>query len=170
MKQAHRQWEPGKILLGEYRIEKALGHGGTGSVYLVERVTDRRQFAVKTLLHSLLDDSKKHRQLLHELRTWMDLPEHPHIVTCRFFRTIEDRLAIFSEYIDGGSLEDWIVNRRLLRVDSILDVSIQMARGIQAAHRQGVVHEDIKPANVLMTSEGMAKITEIGRASCRERV
>jgi len=167
LNQDHRAWEPGTILLGEYRIEKALGHGGTGSVYLVERVTDRRQFAVKTLLHSLLDDANKHRQLLHELRTWMDLPEHPHLVSCRFFRTIEDRLAIFSEYIDGGSLEDWIGNRRLLRVDSILDVSIQMARGIQAAHHQGVIHKDIKPANVLMTTEGIAKITDFGIALLR---
>ena len=81
-----------------------------------------------------------------------------------FFRTIEDRLAIFAEYVEGGILRDWIRERKLLTLNKILDVSIQCAWGLHFAHEQGVIHQDMKPANVLMTKDGTAKITDFGLA------
>ena len=105
-------WEVNRQLLNEYRVEGILGQGGMGTVYLVVRGNDGKRFAVKTLLSSVLADERKNQQFMRELRTWMGLAEHPHITACRFFRTIEDRLAIFADYVEGGSLRDGSRRRR----------------------------------------------------------
>ncbi len=166
------QWETGKILLDGYEVMGLLGQGGMGSVYLVERTVSSGQlyFAVKTLLSSALENEDKKRMFLRELRTWIDLPDHPNLAACRFFRTVEDRLAIFSEFVGGGSLTEWIRRKKLLTVEEILDVAIQFAWGLKAAHDRGVVHQDIKPSNVLMTLDGIPKVTDFGLASVRETV
>ncbi len=157
-------WKLKGELLGEYTIEKILGRGGMGEVFRVRRHSDGMRFAVKTLLPETVDDPGPRRLFLRELRTWIDLPAHPHITACRFFRTIEDRTAIFAEYVDGGSLRDWIIAHRCMQLETILDIAIQFAWGLAEAHDRGVIHQDIKPANVLMTGDGVAKITDFGLA------
>ena len=69
-----------------------------------------------------------------ELQTWIDIPEHPHVAACRFFRTVGDEIVIFAEYVDGGSLQAAIGERRLTRLDQLMDVAIQFARGLHAIH------------------------------------
>jgi hypothetical protein len=64
---------------------------------------------------AFLRNEDSRRNFLAELRTWIDLPEHPHLVACRFFRTVGDEVVIFAEYVEGGSLADWIRERRLKR-------------------------------------------------------
>jgi len=92
----------------------------------------------------------------------MDLPEHPHLVTCLFFRTIEDRLAIFSEYVDSGSIQEKVAQKKIYELKAIIDVAIQVAWGLQAAHDHGVVHQDVKPSNILVAKDGIVKITDFG--------
>ncbi len=163
----HLPWEAGKTLLEDYVIVRQIGQGGMGTVYLVNRNGDDRLFAVKTLISSEQKHTETERTFIRELRTWIDLPDHPHLTACRFFRTIEDRLAIFAEYVDGGSLKHWIRKQRLLSVRRILNIAIQVAWGLQAAHDRGVVHQDVKPANVLMTKSGIAKVTDFGLSRAR---
>jgi len=160
-------WEPGKLLLNEYVIKKVLGEGAMGTVYHVRRKTGDAEFAVKTLIAAFMENHEQKRLFLRELRTWISLPEHPHLTSCRFFRTIDDRLAIFADYVEGGSLLHWIRDNRVDTVKSILDISIQTAWGLQAAHDLGVVHQDIKPANILMTRSGQARITDFGLSRAR---
>ncbi|GHO61599.1 hypothetical protein KSC_004910 [Ktedonobacter sp. SOSP1-52] len=80
---------------------------------------------------------------------------------------------IFAEYVAGGSLADWIGSRRLYEegqrqaLERMLDIAIQFAWGLHTAHEQGLVHQDIKPANVLLTSQGIAKVTDFGLAKAR---
>ena len=157
-------WNLGKILLNEYIIESVLGTGGTGKVYLVRRQADGTMLALKILHEAALADERCRRMFLRELRTWIDLPDYPHLAACRFFRTIEGRLGIFNEYVSGGSLLSWIQNRKLLSVEKILDVAVQIAWGLQAAHDQQVIHQDVKPSNILMTLDGVAKVTDFGMA------
>jgi serine/threonine protein kinase len=162
-------WKPGKCLLNEYVIERLLGQGGMGSVYLVRSKSyTNRYFAVKTLLDSRLMLRKRRREFLWELRTWIDLPRHPNLTACLFFRTVENRLAIFAEYVPGGSLQQWILAGKLTALPDILDVAIQFARGLHVAHVQGVVHQDVKPGNALMTEDGTLKITDFGLAHARQ--
>jgi len=163
-----KKWEIGQTLLNEYTVEKYLGEGGMGTVYLmVQREMDNQRFAVKTLLASALKDDQRRKLFLQELRTWMDLPEYLHLTTFCFFRTIEDRLAIFAEYVDGSSLKEWIRDRKILKIEQILDIAIQFAWGLQEAHNHNIIHQDVKPANVLMTKEGIVKITDFGLAGAR---
>lgn len=163
------EWEPGKILLDEYVVRRKLGRGGMGVVYLVEKniTMGLLQFAVKTLHPILFSRPGAKQSLLRELRTWMSLPSHPHIVACRFFRTIENRMVIFSEYVDGGSLTDWIRENRLRSLEHILDIAIQTAWALQAVHDRNVIHQDVKPSNILMTQDGIAKITDFGISNAR---
>ena len=159
-------WHSGQMLLGDFEVQQVLGQGGMNKVYLVRSRTTGMEFAVK---RALIKDDKNRQNFLSELQTWIDLPEHPHIAACRFFRTIGDEIAIFSEYVGGGTLADWIRERRLTTLEQILDVAIQFARGLQAIHEHGLIHQDVKPGNVLMTPEGIAKVTDFGLVRARSR-
>src|SRR5262249_40428714 len=143
-------WAVGQVLLDDFEVERPLGRGGMGTVYLVRSRSTGRPFAVKTILEPNLGDAAPRGQFLHQPQTRIDLPDHPHLVACRFVRTIDDRLAIFAEYVDGGTLAEAIEGRRLARLDRVLDVAIQFAWGLHAAHERGLVHQDVKPSNVLL--------------------
>ena len=158
-------WEPGQIILDEYLIERELGRGGMGRVWLCKSQSTGRQFAVK---QSILTDEKSRQAFLVELQTWIDLPEHPNIVPCRFFRTVGDEIVIFADFIEGGSLAEWIAKHKLTTVEQILDVAIQFAWGLHAIHERGLIHQDVKPGNVLMTSDGVPMVADFGLARARQ--
>jgi len=160
-------WAIGQVLLGDYAVEGLLGQGGMGTVYLVRSQSTGQRFALKTILESRLGDEASRRSFLDELQVWIDLPEHPHLAACRFFRTVSDRIAIFAEYVEGGSLAGWIAKRKLTRLDQILDIAIQFAWGLHALHERGLIHQDVKPGNVLLTSDGIAKVSDFGLARAR---
>ena len=120
------------------------------------------------------------RNFLAELQTWIDLPEHANLVPCRFFRTVGDEVLIFAEYVEGGSLKEWIHSRRLYEggtqeaLARMLDVAIQFAWGLHCLHELGLVHQDVKPGNVLMgrdeknVLEGVSpRVTDYGLARAR---
>jgi len=158
-------WNVGDIILGDYKVVGVLGRGGMGVVYLVVRSQSTGQkFAVKKLL---IGDDDTRRNFLMELQTWLDMPEYPHLVACRFFRTVGDELAIFAEYVEGGSLADWIRNGKLTQLDKILDVAIQFAWGLHAVHELGLVHQDVKPGNALLTPDGIVKVADFGLARAK---
>lgn len=159
-------WDPGSVILGEYTIEKELGRGGMGRVCLVKSKSTGRRFAIKL---ALIRDEKHRKAFLTELQTWIDLPEHPNIVPCRFFRTVGDEIVIFADYIEGGSLADWIAKRKLTGLEQVLDVAIQFAWGLHAIHERGLIHQDVKPGNVLMTPDGVPMVTDFGLARARMR-
>lgn len=158
-------WNPDTLLLGEYEIQHLLGEGGMGRVYLVISKSTGYRYALKTCK---LRGEQDRRHFFAELQTWINLPDHPNLVSCRFFRTIFDDIVIFSDFIDGGSLTDWIVQRRLTKLQEILDVAIQFAVGLHAIHECGLVHQDVKPGNVLVTKERIAKISDFGLSRARQ--
>jgi len=160
------EWSPGNVLFKEYEIVRLLGRGGAGAVYLVRHVLEGNLLALKAPHAGLSQRSQ--RLFFREIRTWIDIPDHPHLTAYRFFRTLDDRILIFSEYVEGGALNDWISQKRLLKIPDILDVCIQFAWGLHAVHVCGVVHQDIKPANVLMTNDGIVKLADFGLARVHE--
>jgi serine/threonine protein kinase len=159
------EWKIGQVILGEYMIEKELGRGGMGCVWLVKSSSTGCRFAVK---QALISDEKHRKAFLTELQTWIDLPEHPNIVPCRFFRTVADEIVIFADFVAGGSLADWIAKGKLSSLEQILDVAIQFAWGLHAIHERGLIHQDVKPGNVLMTPDGVPMITDFGLARARQ--
>jgi len=154
-------------LLEDFVVDRVLGEGGMGRVTLVKSRSTGERYAVKT---TLLGDEITRCNFLSELQTWTNLPSHPHLARCGFLRTMGDRTYVFSEYVDGGSLSDWIRSRKLYEggtgkaLERILDVAIQFAWGLHAAHEWGVVHQDVKPGNLLMTNDGVAKVADFGLA------
>lgn len=162
-------WDLGRTILNEYVLEKELGEGGMGRVYLARSRFTELAFAVKK---AKFTSPKSRRQFLTEVRTWIDLPEHPHLAACRFFRTVDDEVIIFADYIGGGSLADWIRDLRLTGLGDILDAAIQFAWGLDALHRFGLVHQDVKPSNALVAPRtntnpkglGVLKVSDFGLA------
>ena len=157
-------WTPGAVILGEYTIKKELGRGGMGRVWLVKNSSTGRRFAVKQML---IRDEKHRQAFLTELQTWIDLPEHPNVVRCRFFRTIGDEIVIFADYVEGGTLAEWIAKGQFDSTEQIMDVAIQFAWGLHAIHQRGLIHQDVKPGNVLMTPDGTPMVADFGLARAR---
>jgi serine/threonine protein kinase/lipopolysaccharide biosynthesis regulator YciM len=170
-------WCPGQTLLDDFVVERVLGEGGMGKVYLVKSRTSGMRFAVKRA--KALSEGDR-RNFLAELQTWIDLPEHPNLVPCRFFRTVGDEVLIFAEYVSGGSLKNWIDSRKLYEdgaekaLARILDTAIQFAWGLHCVHELGLVHQDVKPANVMMEEDGQVavqglkvRVTDYGLARAR---
>ena len=164
--------EKGMTLLDDFTVMRRLGQGAMGKVWLVNSELTGRQFAVKRA-HSL--DSVSQREFLRELLAWMELPKHPNIVPCHFFRINGNEVFIFAEYISGGSLRDWINSGKLYEggqdasLGLTLDILIQIAWALDCLHRRGVVHQDVKPSNMLLGTEAdvslvgvRARITDFG--------
>ena len=170
-------WIPGQVLLGDFVVERVLGEGGMGKVYLVKSQTTNMRFAVKRA-KGLKEGDR--RNFLAELQTWIDLPEHPNLVPCRFFRSVGDEVLIFAEYVEGGSLKEWIASRKLYSggasnaLERILGTAIQLAWGLHCVHELGLVHQDVKPANVMMVTDAQVamqglrvRVTDFGLARAR---
>ena len=172
-KSAPGLWKAGDVLLGQYEIVSKLGEGGMGTVYKAHYRAVNVDLALKIPRPTIFARAGGKKDFIREAETWVKLREHPHLVTCHLVSMIDDIPCIFADYIDGGSLLEWIRQRRLYEggperaLERILDVAIQFAWGLHAAHEQGLVHQDVKPANVMMTADGLAKVTDFGLARAR---
>jgi serine/threonine protein kinase len=153
--------EVSETLLEGYRIERKLGSGGMGNVYLVRDTAAGYFYAVKI---SQFTDRERQRRFLDELLVWIDLPFDSHIAACHFFRTLGTQVAIFSEFVEGGSLADWLADNEISRLGQAIDIAIMSARGITRIHDLNLVHQDIKPGNILVGLDGIAKVTDFGLA------
>ena len=162
-------WKPGQIILGTYEVKERLGRGGFGTVYRVHHNTWNIDLAVKRALN-LSEGSKA--TFINEAEKWIDMGLHPHIIACYYVRNIDGFPHTFAELAEGGSLQDWIEGKgfSLYKGDEgqilarILDIAIQFSWGLQYAHEQGLIHQDVKPQNALMTPEGILKVTDFGLA------
>jgi len=166
-------WKVGDALLDQYDVTGLLGVGGMGRVYKVHHRNWNMDLAVKRPRADFIERTGGTEDFEREAETWVKLGLHPHIVSCYYVRRIEEIPCVFAEYVEGGSLHDWIRNGRLYEggpdkaLERILDISIQFAWGLQYAHEQGLIHQDIKPANVMMTPDGSAKVTDFGLSSAK---
>ncbi|RLF43585.1 MAG: hypothetical protein DRN29_09885, partial [Thermoplasmata archaeon] len=155
-------WEIGDVIDGLYRVWGMDTSGGMGTVYFVEHLGWKTNLAVKTIKPELLRDKKLVKAFIREAETWVDLGLYPHIVSCFYVREMRGLLRIFAEYVDGGSLKEALSEGRIKEFKTILDLAIQFCRGMDYAHRRGLIHRDIKPGNCLLTRDGTLKITDFG--------
>lgn len=168
-----RAWIAGDVVDGRYRVAGVLGEGGTGVVYRVQHLDWGIDLAVKCPRPGWFEHRTGRDAFIAEAQTWVSLGLHPHVCGCFYVRTLDGVPRIFVEYVPGGSLSDWIVDRRLYRgaprtvVARILDIAVQMAWGLDYAHERGLVHVDVKPHNVLLDTDGTVKITDFGLARAR---
>jgi WD40 repeat protein/serine/threonine protein kinase len=171
--QAAAGWQVGDVILDTYEVRHIFTSGGMGLVYRVHHRGWNMELALKSPRAELFTSAGGKESFVREAETWVDLGLHPHIVACYYVRTIEEIPRVFAEYVEGGSLKDWIEDQRLYEggqaraLERMLDIAIQFAWGLAYSHERGLVHQDVKPANVLITPEGVAKVSDFGLAKAR---
>ncbi|MFQ5653027.1 MAG: protein kinase, partial [bacterium] len=139
-----------------------IGQGGMGVVYKAEDTKLERTVALKFLSQSLIGGEEENERFKREARAAAAL-NHPNIATIYAIEEFEDEMFIVMEYIEGRELKS-IIDDRQLSIDDIRDYAAQIAAGLQAAHKKGVTHRDIKSANIMITDEGQVRIMDFGLA------
>ena len=169
-------YTPGDILLDKYRIEKTLGHGAFGEVYLVKHTILQVQRAVKVLKHdapgigsTLFGDAQARFLLESRLGARLNSPiSNPHLLQV-FDCYISDELCLLEmEYASGGSLaarmEQARATNQLMPVETALQITLEVAGGLAGLHANDIVHRDLKPSNILFDDEGHAHLGDLGLA------
>ena len=154
--------QKGTTLAGRYNIIKELGRGGMGVVYKAEDTKLKRTVALKFLPQELTHIPEVHERFTREAQAAAAL-DHPNICTVYEFDETEETNFISMAYIEGQSLMKKIESGPL-ELDEALRIALQIAEGLQHAHKKGVVHRDIKSANVMVTEDNQAKIMDFGLA------
>jgi serine/threonine protein kinase/cytochrome c-type biogenesis protein CcmH/NrfG len=150
--------------IGNYVIERLLGAGGMGMVYLATDTKLNRPAAIKVLPERLAD-AEARRRFQREAQMVSSL-NHPHIVTVYDAAEYQRRQYLITEYVDGGTLRQWASRRRSWQ--AIVELLIGVADGIAVAHEAGILHRDIKPENILLAKNGYAKLADFGIAKLLE--
>jgi serine/threonine protein kinase len=158
---------PDGARLGRYEVRSLLGVGGMGEVYLAEDTQLGRLVALKLLPTDVTADENRARRFMQEARAASAL-NHPNIIVIHEVGETEDkRLFITTEYIEGETLRQRLGGEGF-KLPTVLDVAIQLAGALAAAHEAGIIHRDIKPENVMLRPDGYVKVLDFGLAKLIE--
>ena len=146
--------------LGRYEIRSQLGTGGMGEVYLAQDTGLDRKVALKILPPDLAEDNDRMSRFVREAKSASAL-NHPNILTIHEIGEVDGLHFIATEYIEGETLKSRL-ERETLSLKSTLDIALQVASALDAAHRAGIVHRDIKPDNIMVRSDGIVKLLDFG--------
>ncbi len=152
--------------LGRYEIRSQLGAGGMGEVYLAFDTELDRIVAIKILPEALASNQQRLQRFIQEAKAASAL-NHPHILTIHEIGTTETSRFIATEFIDGDTLRRRIRDGSLT-LNEILDVTMQTASALAAAHEAGIIHRDIKPENIMIRRDGYIKLLDFGLAKLTE--
>jgi non-specific serine/threonine protein kinase len=153
-------------IISHYNILEKLGEGGMGVVYKAQDTKLDRIVALKFLPKHLLCDEEAKTRFAHEAKAASAL-DHQNIATIYEIDEVEGECFISMAYIEGKSLKE-LIKEKTLSIEEILNISTQIAEGLNAAHKKGVIHRDVKSDNVMITPEGVAKITDFGLAKLKD--
>ena len=164
-------WQSQKLLagkskgfyLGSYRLLRPLGKGGMGVVYLGEHHVMKRLVALKILPQDALEDERRVEQFKAEARASAQL-DHPNIVRAIDFSEAAGKLYIVMEFVDGIDLHQAVGRDGVMSVPVAMDAIIQATKGLAHAHERGIIHRDIKPSNLLLRTDGVVKVSDLGLA------
>jgi len=150
--------------IGRYRLVERVGRGAMGVLYrVIDPVLDR-EVAIKLMLLDFSEDKEQMRaRFFREARAIAKL-QHRNIVTVFEFAEENNTPYIVMEYLNGSSLASRMASPRPLSLDEKLGITIQLCDALNYAHQQGVVHRDVKPANVFLLSDGSVKLLDFGIA------
>jgi len=151
----------GKTIL-HYKISEKLGEGGMGIVYLAKDTKLERMVAIKFLPSHIARNSDERKRFEIEAKAAAAL-NHPNIATIHAIEHTDDDVFIVMEYIEGHELKEEVKSKKL-EAGKVVELALQIAEGLQAAHKKGIVHRDIKSTNIMVTEEGKIKIMDFGLA------
>jgi len=151
-------WLPGDIILDTYEVLDEMGGDASGRLLRVRHGKWNIDMVVRTITADISETARN--ALLRECDGWIELGLHPHVATCYYVRELGGRLRVFSEFVEGGSLSDWMRSGKIISLPMALEWALQCLGGLSHAHRRGMVHGDLKPARCMMTTAGRLKITD----------
>ena len=152
--------------LGKYKLEKLLGEGTSGAVYQAKNIKLNKVVAIKILLPSITGGEQGERatkRFFREAQTTAQL-NHPNIVQIYDIEEEDGIYYLVMELIQGRNLQYILKEEGPFHYVRALQIVQEVAHGLQEAHRQNIIHQDIKPGNILLTNEGVSKITDFGLA------
>lgn len=154
-----------ELIADRYEVRSYLGRGGMGEVFLARDTLLKRQVAIKRIrmTHGFGDVRSAVLRLRREAQA-AAVVQHPNVVTVHDLLTVGHDLYIVMEYVDGHSLDDLIRNQGRLDPGVVARIGAQVAAALEAAHRVGVIHRDVKPANILVDASGTTKLADFGIA------
>src|SRR6266850_7545892 len=159
--------------ISHYKVLEKLGEGGMGVVYKAEDLKLKRIVAIKFLPTRLSVHGEERERFTLEAQSASAL-NHPNICTIYEIDEANNETFIVMEYLDGVTLREWISRKsresggyRKLGMKEALDIATQIAEGLEKAHEKGIVHRDIKSENIMVTTDGRAKIMDFGLAKLR---
>ncbi len=147
-----------------FEVVETLGVGGMGTVYKARDTNLDRYVALKLLRRDLGGEESPDERLQEEARVAASV-NHPNVVQIFSLGTDHGQFYVVMELIDQGSLDDLMESQGRVPEHQMLDIGIQIARGLRAAHRKGLIHRDVKPANILFVDEQATKIGDFGLAA-----
>src|SRR5207244_11973374 len=162
-REAARAISEERLLLARYRLYRRIGEGATSTVWLGHDENLDRQVAIKVLHAHLLADDAARQRLEREARTAARL-NHPNVVAVYDVLVTDDLAAAVLEYVPGDGLDYRIRRTGPLPADVAARIGAELAAGLAAAHAEGILHRDVKPANVLLGEDGRARLADFGIA------
>jgi len=152
---------------GRYEIHSPLGAGGMGEVYLAEDTLLERSVALKVLPAEVASDQQRMQRFIQEAKAASAL-NHPNIITVHEIGQVDSTYYIATEFIKGVTLRQRMTEGRM-SLNEVLDVAMQTASALAAAHEADVVHRDIKPENIMLRTDGFVKVLDFGLAKLTEK-
>ena len=152
---------PFHLLFGQYEVTEWIGKGGMGLVYKARHRTMNRLSAIKVLSSTSLQSERAVERFRREVKVAASL-SHPNIVATHDADEKDGELYLVMEFIEGRDIAAILKQQGPFPVDQLIDIIIQAARGLGYTHSQGIIHRDIKPGNLMLTSDGITKIADLG--------
>jgi len=154
----------GQLFADRYQVKKEVGRGGMANVYQGEdSFIDNRQVAIKVLRPNFENDSIAIARFQREAFSMAEL-SHPNIVSITDVGEADNQQYIVMEYVDGPTLKQYIKEHAPLSNEEAINITTEILSAMQMAHGHGIIHRDLKPQNILMTTGGVAKVTDFGIA------
>jgi eukaryotic-like serine/threonine-protein kinase len=157
------RYPPGTLLSGRYEVIRAIGWGGMAEVYLASDRFLGRRVAVKVILQRYAEDDRFVARFRREARAAASLG-HPNVVAVHDVGVHEGSPFLVMEYVPGRTLTELVRDQGPLPPDRVCEIGEGVARALGAAHAAGIVHRDVKPANVMVTADGRVKVLDFGIA------
>ncbi len=155
--------EKAASMIGDYKLLKKLGQGGMGAVYKAQWVSKNQVVALKVLAKELTGKGTYVQRFQREARAMQKL-DHPNILRCFDVGEAKGFYYLSMEIVDGGSVEGWLKKLGRFPVGDALHIVLKTCAAMQHAHDKTIIHRDIKPDNILLTSDGVVKVADLGLA------
>jgi len=150
-------------IVAHYKIIQKIGAGGMGDVYLAEDTELKREVALKFLPAHLCQDEDCRTRFTREAQAAAKL-NHPNIVTIHEVSEYQGRAFFAMEHVEGLPLKD-VIKEKELSISRVLNLAIQISKGLSKAHQEGIIHRDVKPSNIVIDSDGNPKLLDFGLAA-----